>query len=72
MAGAAGRGSGINSTYLVPFFMDRFGVSSSEGGFLLTVLYGGGLVGPLAIGWLSDRFARRARRLSRRRCSCPR
>ena len=60
MVGAAGRGSGINSTYLVPFFMDHFGVTASEGGFLLTVLYGGGLVGPLAIGWLSDRFGRRA------------
>jgi MFS family permease len=60
MVGAAGRGSGINSTYLVPFFMDRFGVTASGGGFLLTLLSGAGLVGPLAIGWLSDRFGRRA------------
>ncbi len=60
MVGAAGRGSGINSVYLVPFFMDRFDVTASGGGFLLTLLAAGGLVGPLAIGWLSDRFGRRA------------
>jgi MFS family permease len=60
MVGAAGRGTGINATYLVPFFMERFGVTASGGGLLLTVLQGAGLVGPLAIGWLSDRFGRRA------------
>jgi MFS family permease len=60
MVGAAGRGTGINLTYLVPFFMERFAVSVSVGGLFLTVLQGAGLVGPLAIAWLSDRFARRA------------
>jgi MFS transporter, FSR family, fosmidomycin resistance protein len=60
MVGAAGRGTGINLTYLVPFFMERFGVSASVGGLFLTVLQGAGLVGPLAIAWLSDRFGRRA------------
>jgi len=60
MVGAAGRGTGINLTYLVPFFMERFAVSAPVGGLLLTVLQGAGLVGPLAIAWFSDRFARRA------------
>jgi MFS family permease len=60
MVGAAGRGTGINLTYLVPFFMERFGVSASVGGLFLTVLQGAGLVGPLAIAWLSDRVGRRA------------
>jgi MFS family permease len=60
MVGAAGRGTGINLTYLVPFFMERFAVSASVGGLFLTVLQGAGLVGPLAIAWFSDRFARRA------------
>jgi MFS family permease len=60
MVGAAGRGTGINLTYLVPFFMERFAVSASVGGLFLTVLQGAGLVGPLAIAWISDRFARRA------------
>jgi len=60
MVGAAGRGTGINLTYLVPFFMERFAVSASVGGLFLTVLQGAGLGGPLAIAWISDRFARRA------------
>ena len=59
MVGAAGRGTGINNTYLVPFFMQRFGITASAGGFLLTLMQGAGLVGPMAIGWLSDRIGRR-------------
>jgi len=60
MVGAAGRGTGINLTYLVPFFMERFGVTASVGGLFLTVLQGAGLIGPLAIAWISDRCRRRA------------
>ena len=60
MVGAAGRGTGINLTYLVPFFMERFSVSAPMGGLFLTVLQGAGLVGPLAIAWVSDRVGRRA------------
>jgi MFS transporter, FSR family, fosmidomycin resistance protein len=59
MAGAAGRGTGVNVTYLVPFFMERFGVTASAGGFMLTLMQGAGLVGPLAIASLSDRFGHR-------------
>jgi MFS family permease len=60
MVGAAGRGTGINITYLVPFFMERFGITASAGGLVLTVLQAAGLVGPLAIAWFSDRFRQRA------------
>jgi MFS family permease len=60
MVGAAGRGTGINLTYLVPFFMERFSVTAPTGGLLLTVLQAAGLVGPLAIAWLSDRLGKRA------------
>jgi MFS family permease len=60
MVGAAGRGTGINLTYLVPFFMDRFGITASAGGLTLTVLQGAGLIGPLMIAWFSDRFGNRA------------
>src|SRR6266540_4049684 len=60
MVGAAGRGTGINLTYLVPFFMERFAVSASVGGLFLTVSQGAALAGPPAIAWPSDRFARRA------------
>jgi FSR family fosmidomycin resistance protein-like MFS transporter len=59
MVGAAGRGTGVNHTYLVPFFMERFGVSASAGGFLLTLMLGAGLIGPLTIAWFSDRTGRR-------------
>ena len=60
MVGAAGRGTGINITYLVPFFMERFGITASAGGLVLTVLQAAGLIGPLAIAWFSDRFGKRA------------
>ena len=60
MVGAAGRGTGVNATYLVPFFMEQFSVSASTGGLLLTALQGAALVGPLTIGWLSDRYWKRS------------
>ncbi len=59
MAGAAGRGTGVNMTYLVPFFMKQFGVSAASGGFILTLMQAGGLVGPLLIAWFSDRTGKR-------------
>ena len=59
MVGAAGRGTGVNATYLVPFFMEQFNVTASTGGMLLTVMMGAGLIGPLAIAWLSDRTGKR-------------
>jgi len=59
MVGAAGRGTGVNATYLVPFFMDRFAVTASVGGLLLTIMQGAGLIGPLAIAWFSDRLGKR-------------
>ena len=59
MAGAAGRGTGVNMTYLVPFFMQKFGVSASSGGFILTLMQAAGLIGPMLIAWLSDRTGKR-------------
>ena len=59
MVGAAGRGTGVNATYLVPFFMERFNITASSGGLLLTVMMGAGLIGPLVIAWLSDRSGKR-------------
>jgi len=59
MAGAAGRGTGVNMTYLVPFFMEKFGVSASSGGFILTLMQSAGLVGPMLIAWISDRTGKR-------------
>lgn len=59
MVGAAGRGTGVNMTYLVPFFITQYGVSASGGGVLLTLMQAAGLVGPLAIAWFSDRTGTR-------------
>jgi len=59
MVGSAGRGTGVNATYLVPFFMEQFNITASSGGMLLTIMMGAGLVGPLAIAWLSDRSGKR-------------
>jgi MFS family permease len=59
MAGAAGRGTGVNMTYLVPFFMQKFGISASSGGFMLTLMQSAGLVGPMALAWYSDRIGAR-------------
>jgi MFS family permease len=59
MVGAAGRGTGVNATYLVPFFMERFNITASTGGMLLTIMMGAGLIGPLIIAWLSDRSGKR-------------
>ncbi len=59
MVGAAGRGTGVNMTYLVPFFMQKFAVSASAGGLILTLMQAAGLVGPLAIAWYSDRVGSR-------------
>ena len=59
MVGAAGRGTGVNMTYLVPFFMAQYGVSASGGGILLTMMQAAGLVGPLAIAWFSDKTGTR-------------
>jgi len=59
MVGAAGRGTGVNATYLVPFFMEQFSVTAPTGGMLLTIMMGAGLIGPLAIAWLSDRTGKR-------------
>jgi MFS family permease len=59
MVGAAGRGTGVNATYLVPFFMEQFNVTAPTGGLLLTIMMGAGLIGPLGIAWLSDRTGKR-------------
>src|SRR5688500_11586368 len=59
MVGAAGRGTGINIVYLVPFFMAQYGVSAASGGMLLTLLHGVVLYGPLAIAWFSGRIGKR-------------
>ncbi len=59
MTGAAGRGTGINVAFLTAFFIKSLGVSITTAAGLLMVYQMSGLLGPLAIGWLSDRFNRK-------------
>ncbi|MFQ5853636.1 MAG: MFS transporter, partial [Candidatus Binatia bacterium] len=60
MVGAAGRGTGINVAFLTAFFMVSLGVNVTTAAGLLMVYQLSGLLGPLFIGWLSDRFNRKA------------
>jgi MFS family permease len=57
--GAAGRGAGINFTFLSPHFVNDLGLSVALSGLLLSTMQFGGIGGPLLFGWLSDRFSRR-------------
>ncbi|MBI4321208.1 MAG: MFS transporter [Chloroflexi bacterium] len=59
MVGAAGRGSDINTAFLVLFFGEWLGVDITVAGILLAILQLGSVGGPVAIGWLSDRTSRR-------------
>jgi FSR family fosmidomycin resistance protein-like MFS transporter len=59
MAGAAGRGTGISVAFLTAFFMQALNVSVTAAAALLMLYQLSGFFGPLAVGWLSDRFNRR-------------
>ncbi|MBI2954277.1 MAG: MFS transporter [Chloroflexi bacterium] len=59
MVGAAGRGTDINQVFFVPFFMAWMGVDMAVAALLLALLQFGGVLGPVGIGWISDRTSRR-------------
>ncbi len=59
MVGAAGRGQGMDIAFMTPHFVKDFGIELSAATLLIAVLQVGGLVGPLTIGWLSDRMSRK-------------
>ena len=59
MAGAAGRGQDINEVYIIPHFVHDFHLDITHGAFLFTFIQVGSLCGPVAWGWLSDRFDRK-------------
>ena len=58
MVGGAGLGHGINETYIVPHFINDLKVDMAYAAFLFTLIQVGGLLGPMAWGWISDRFHR--------------
>lgn len=59
MAGAAGRGTGVNVAFLSLFFISALHVDVKVAAILLTVYQAGGLLGPIGIGWLADRMSRK-------------
>src|SRR5581483_4598989 len=46
--------------FLSPHFVNDFGLELSTATLLIGVLQTGGLVGPMVLGWLSDRLPRKA------------
>jgi len=56
---AAGRGLGVLSIYVPSYLAKGAGLASLEVGAIVTVMAIGGLVGPIAMGTLADRFGRR-------------
>lgn len=59
MAGAAGRGTGINVAFLTAFFMAALGVNAATAAGLMMIYQVGSLLGPLGLGWLYDRYNRK-------------
>jgi MFS family permease len=56
---AAGRGLGVLSVYVPSYLAKGAGLASLEVGAIVTVMAIGGLIGPIAMGTLADRFGRR-------------
>jgi FSR family fosmidomycin resistance protein-like MFS transporter len=59
MVGAAGRGQGNDIAFLMPHFVNDFHLDQAVAALLITVMQVGGLFGPLALGWISDRWSRK-------------
>ena len=59
MVGAAGREGGVTGIYLPPHLMNDLGATAAVAAGLLTIFQAGGLVAPLAWGWISDIFPRK-------------
>ena len=56
---AAGRGLGILTAFVPIYLKDGAHLSTVTVGLVYTVLVGGGVVGPLIAGWLSDKIGRK-------------
>ena len=58
MVGGAGRGAGVNVAFLGLHFANDLGLSIAMVGVAIAVLQIGGVVGPVGMGWLSDKLSR--------------
>jgi MFS family permease len=59
MVGAAGRGGGVNDTFLILHFVDDLGLSETMAAAVKTAQQFGGMAGPLIFGYISDRVSRK-------------
>ncbi|MFB3883858.1 MAG: MFS transporter [Thermodesulfobacteriota bacterium] len=57
MAGAAGRGTNVLSTYLTTYLVDAYHMDAPRAGFFFSAMTIGGIVGPIAVGWLADKVS---------------
>lgn len=57
LAGAAGRGASVLGTYLNTYLVDTYQMEAARAGFFLAAMTFGGIVGPVAVGWLADRLS---------------
>jgi len=58
--GGAGRDMGVNLAFLGPHFSNDLGFTTTMVAIALTAMQAGGIIGPFALGWLSDRVSRKA------------
>lgn len=57
LAGAAGRGTNVLSTYLTTYLVDRYQIEVPQAGIFFAAMMSGAIVGPVAMGWLADKFS---------------
>jgi MFS family permease len=57
--GGAGRDMGVNLAFLGPHFSNDLQLTTTMVAVALTAMQVGGIIGPVALGWLSDRVSRK-------------
>lgn len=57
--GGAGRDMGVNLAFLGPHFSNDLQLTTTMVAVAITVMQVGGIIGPVALGWLSDRVSRK-------------
>ena len=60
ISGAAGRGTKVLSTYLTTYLVDTYHMDASGAGFFFSAMMIGGIIGPVAVGWLADKISHKS------------